>query len=309
MRSKPPNFPNSVDPEKEKRGAALSSVAAALFLVLVKLVVGLETNSLGILSEAAHSGLDLLAAGITYFAVRYASAPADPHHPYGHGKMENLSALVETILLLLTCVYIVWEAAHRLFVRPAEVSVPWWSFGVVIVSIGVDVTRSRMLKRMAKKHKSQALEADALHFSTDIWASAVVLLGLACVWAAGMLPSGAALRPILERADAVAALGVSVIIVWVSLRLGRAAVEVLLDGDAQGVTKDIRTAALGVAGVRGVAQVRARLSGPAAFVDISVEIARETSFEGAHGIGDKVEAAVRAVLPGADVVVHLEPVA
>ena len=293
--------------DDEKRGAALSSVLAALFLAIMKLVVGISTNSLGILSEAAHSGLDLLAAGVTYFAVRYASAPADPHHPYGHGKMENLSALVETLLLLITCVYIVREALHRLFSHPQEVRVVWWSFAVMIVSISVDITRSRMLKRVAKKHNSQALEADALHFSTDIWASAVVILGLVCVWLAGLLPEGSAWRAVLERADAAASLGVSAIIVLVSLRLGRAAVDVLLDGDSKGVTGDIRDAVLRVKGVRGVGRVRARLSGPAAFVDIAVDIARETSFEDAHAIGDKVEDAVRALLPGADVVVHLEP--
>ena len=296
------------DSAGEKRSAALSSVAAALFLSVLKLAVGISTNSLGILSEAVHSSLDLLAAGITYFAVRYASAPADPHHPYGHGKMENLSALVETLLLLLTCVYIVREAIQRLFFEHHEVTVAWWSFGVMIVSIGVDVTRSRMLKRVAQKHKSQALEADALHFSTDIWSSAVVVLGLVCVLAAEKLPEGAVWRSLLERADAVAALGVCVIIVWVSLRLGRAAVDVLLDCDSKGVTENIRQAALRVNGVRGVGQVRARLAGPAAFVDISVEISRETSFEDAHGIGDRVEGVVRSVLPGADVMVHLEPV-
>jgi len=296
------------DSAGEKRSAALSSVAAALFLSVLKLAVGISTNSLGILSEAVHSSLDLLAAGITYFAVRYASAPADPHHPYGHGKMENLSALVETLLLLLTCVYIVREAIQRLFFEHHEVTVAWWSFGVMIVSIGVDVTRSRMLKRVAQKHKSQALEADALHFSTDIWSSAVVVLGLVCVLAAEKFPEGTVWRSLLERADAVAALGVCVIIVWVSLRLGRAAVDVLLDCDSKGVTENIRQAALRVNGVRGVGQVRARLAGPAAFVDISVEISRETSFEDAHGIGDRVEGVVRSVLPGADVMVHLEPV-
>jgi len=292
----------------EKRNAALSSIAAALFLTVMKIAVGISTGSLGILSEAAHSGLDLLAAGVTYFAVRYASAPADPHHPYGHGKMENLSALVETLLLLLTCIYIVREAAVRLFSEHHEVTVAWWSFAVMIVSIGVDATRSRMLKRVAQKHKSQALEADALHFSTDIWSSAVVILGLVCVWAAGKFPVGSAWRSLLERADAVAALGVCAIIVMVSLRLGRAAIDVLLDSDSGGVTANIRKAALGVAGVRGVGQVRARLAGPAAFVDISVEISRETSFEDAHRVGDKVEEAVRSALPGADVMVHMEPV-
>jgi cation diffusion facilitator family transporter len=293
---------------KEKRGAAMSSLLAAVFLTAMKLAVGLATNSLGILSEAAHSGLDLVAAAVTYFAVRYSAVPADPRHPYGHGKLENLSALVETLLLLLTCVYIVREAVHRLF-TPEAVEVTWWSFGVMAVSIAIDISRSRMLRRMAEKHKSQALEADALHFSTDIWSSAVVILGLGCVWAAQMLPAGSPLRGLLERADAVAALGVSAIVVWVSVRLGREAIDVLLDGGSQDTVDEIRAAVEDIQGVRGVGQVRARLSGPSAFVDLTLDISRQASFEEAHKIGARAEDAVKDILPGADVVVHLTPVA
>ncbi|WP_243358452.1 cation-efflux pump [Fundidesulfovibrio terrae] len=294
---------------KEKRGAAMSSLVAAVFLTSMKLAVGLSTNSLGILSEAAHSGLDLVAAAVTYFAVRYSSVPADTRHPYGHGKMENLSALVETLLLLLTCVYIVREAVNRLFYAPEAVEVTWWSFGVMAVSIVIDISRSRMLKRMAEKHNSQALEADALHFSTDIWSSAVVILGLGCVWIAQMLPVGSPWRSVLERADAVAALGVSAIVVWVSVRLGREAIDVLLDGGSQDMVDEIRSAVEDIQGVRGVGQVRARISGPSAFVDLILDISRHASFEEAHKIGARAEDAVKEILPGADVVVHLTPVA
>jgi len=294
---------------KEKRGAAMSSLVAAVFLTTMKLVVGLSTNSLGILSEAAHSALDLVAAAVTYFAVRYSGAPADSRHPYGHGKVENLSALVETLLLLVTCIWIVREAVTRLFFAPEPVEVTWWSFGVMAVSIGIDLSRSRMLKRMAEKHNSQALEADALHFSTDVWSSAVVILGLGCVWGAGLLPVGSPWRAVLERADAVAALGVSVIVVWVSVRLGREAVDVLLDGGSQDMAEEIRTAVEDIQGVRGVGQVRARLSGPTAFVDLTLDISRQASFEEAHKIGARAEEAVKDVLPGADVVVNLKPVA
>lgn len=297
------------DANREKAGAALSSVLAAVFLTAMKLAVGLSTNSLGILSEAAHSGLDLVAAGITYFAVRYSAKPADPNHPYGHGKIENLSALMETLLLLLTCFYIVREAVERLTHHPQNVEVTWWSFGVIAVSITVDISRSRMLRRMAEKHNSQALKADALHFSTDIWSSAVVLAGLGCVWLARALPGGSPWRMALERADAVAALGVCVIVVWVSVRLGREALDSLLDGGSESLSQDIRAAVAGIAGVRGVGQVRARMSGPSAFVDITLDIARQASFESAHQIGARAEEAVRSVVPGSDVVVHLKPVA
>jgi len=294
--------------DREKRLAALSSVAAAVFLTGMKLVVGLATNSLGILSEAAHSALDLLAAGVTYFAVRYSSQPADTRHPYGHGKIENLSALIETILLLLTCAFIVHEAVVRLVVRPEAVELAWWSFGVMAVSIVVDVSRSKMLSRMAEKHNSQALKADALHFSTDVWASAVVIFGLGCLGAARFLPHDSLVRAGLERADAVAALGVCVIVVWVSLKLGREAVDALLDGGSEALAERVREAVVCLPGVAGVGQVRARYSGPAAFVDLDLEVPRAASFAQAHQAAAQAEEVVRALAPETDVVVRLTPV-
>src|SRR5512136_328100 len=150
--------------EQEKRWVALTSVLAAILLTTMKIVIGLLTHSLGILAEAAHSGLDLIAAGVTFFAVRISDRPPDHEHPYGHGKVENLSALVETLLLLATCGWIIYEAIERLFIQSVHVDATAWAFVVVIISIVVDVTRSRALMRAAQKHNSQALEADALHF-------------------------------------------------------------------------------------------------------------------------------------------------
>ena len=170
--------------DREKRRVAAASLAAAVLLTGTKLGIGLWTNSLGILSEAAHSGLDLVAAAVTLWAVRVSSRPADREHPYGHGKFENLSALFETVLLMVTCFWIIKEATGRLFFhKPFELNVNVWAFLVVVLSIVVDYRRSRALKRAADKYSSQALEADALHFSTDIWSSAVVLLGLCGVLA------------------------------------------------------------------------------------------------------------------------------
>ncbi len=297
------------DAQREKDAAALSSVIAAVGLTGMKLAVGLATNSLGILSEAAHSGLDLVAAGITWFAVRHSAAPADDRHPYGHGKIETLSALVETLLLLVTCLWIVFEAVDRLTRHPEPVDVTWWSAGVIVVSIIVDVSRSRMLKRVADKHNSQALEADALHFSTDVWSSCVVLLGLGCVWLARLAPEGSLPRAVLERADAVAALGVCAIVVWVSVRMGRKAVDHLLDGGTESLARDVRAALENLPGVRGVGQVRARVSGPSAFVDLHLDVARQASFEEAHRVAARAQDLVRAIAPGADVVVHTRPVA
>jgi cation diffusion facilitator family transporter len=153
---------------QEKKKVALSSVFMAIFITVLKIMVGILTNSLGILAEAAHSALDLIAAGVTYFAVRISGNPPDRSHQFGHGKVENLSALFETILLFVTCVWIVYEAISRL-IEPVHVEVNIWSFAVMVTSIIVDFSRSRALMKTAKKYNSQALEADALHFSTDIW--------------------------------------------------------------------------------------------------------------------------------------------
>lgn len=292
---------------REKNAAALSSVLAAMLLTALKLVVGVSTNSLGILSEAAHSGLDLVAAAVTWFAVRISSRPPDTRHPYGHGKVENLSALVETLLLLVTCGWIVWEAMHRLFVEPETVLPSAWGLGVMGVSIVVDISRARMLHRVAKKYNSQALEADALHFSTDIWSSAVVIVGLLALLAADLLPEGSVVRPWLERADAVAALAVCAIVVHVSLALGRRAVDALLDGGDTGLAGSIEAAVAAQPGVVRVERTRVRESGPHAFVDMTVIVASGLSLDAAHEITQHAENAVHQVAPGADVTIHFEP--
>lgn len=287
----------------EKQRVALLSVLAAVILTGTKFIVGYLTNSLGILSEALHSGLDLVATLITLLAVKIAGKPADRDHTYGHGKIENLSALFETALLLATCVWIVYEAVARLFFRTeVDVQVTVWSFLVVILSIVVDRSRSRALMRAAKKYQSQALEADALHFSTDIWSSCVVLVGLFGVLAADMLSV-----PWLEKADAVAALGVSAIVVWVCLRLGRKSVDELLDAIPADLQEKVASAISRVAGVESIKRVRLRKSGPEVFADITLTVHNGAGFEESHGIADLVEQAVQGVVPDVDVVVHVEP--
>ncbi len=291
--------------EKEKRTAAASSVAAAVFLTGLKLAVGLMTGSLGILAEAAHSALDLVAAVVTYLAVRFAGRPADADHVYGHGKIENFSALIETVLLFLTCAWIVYEAIRRLFFEEIEIDPSLWAFLVMAVSIGVDTGRSRMLFRTARKHHSQALEADALHFSTDVWSSSVVIIGLGLVWVGrNILPRQAGL---LVHADAVAALGVAFIVLFVSYKLGKRTVDILLDRTPEDVLAKVREAAAKVTGVLGLGQVRVRRSGPRVFVDMNVEVDRNLAFERAHAIAETVERELQAVVPDADVVVHTDP--
>ncbi len=278
---------------------------AALGLLVVKLAVGLLSGSLGILAEAAHSGLDLVAAVVTYLAVRLSDRPADESHPYGHGKIENLSALFETGLLFITCAWIVYEAVRRLFVHEVEITPSVWAFLVIAAAIVVDVNRSRMLSRAARKHGSQALEADALHFSTDVWSSSVVLLGLALVWLGqNVIPSYA---PILNKADAVAALGVAFIVFFISYRLGKRTVDVLLDRAPDGVRETIEGAVAGIEGVLSVGQIRVRRSGPRTFVDLAVDVDRTLSFERTHDIAESIEDRIREFIPEADVVVHTDP--
>jgi cation diffusion facilitator family transporter len=288
---------------REKRLVALSSVAAAVFLTAMKLTVGLMTGSLGILAEAAHSALDLVAAGITFFAVRVSDRPADREHTYGHGKVENLSALFETALLFGTCAWIIYEAVQRLFFEHVEVQSSWWAFVVMGVSIVVDISRSRALMRAARKYKSQALEADALHFSTDVYSSAVVILGLGLVAMADRLG-----LPWLAKGDAGAALVVAGIVIYISAQLGRRTVAGLLDA-VPGETRDrVRQAVGAVPGVLHVERVRLRQSGPDAFADLTVQVERAEALEDAHAIASNAEAAVHTILPDADVVVHVEPV-
>jgi cation diffusion facilitator family transporter len=273
-------------------------------------VVGLSTNSLGILSEAAHSGLDLVAAGVTLFAVRLSAMPPDARHPYGHGKVENLSALAETLLLLATCVWIVYEAVDRLFFHPQVVEASLWGVGVMVVSIAVDFTRSRMLMAAAKKHRSQALEADALHFSTDIWSSLVVLAGLGALALSKFIDPASVLAPLipwLERSDALAALAVSGIVVHVSWRLGKQAIDVLLDGGVQDDIEAIEAAVAVVPGVVGVRRVRVRQSGPESFVDMRLDIPDSLDALEVHEVTQLARQATQHILPGADVLVELLP--
>lgn len=295
--------PHSPAANREKHGAALSSVAAAVLLTSMKLVVGLATGSLGILAEAAHSALDLVAALVTFFAVRVSGRPADRSHPYGHGKVENLSALFETLLLLATCVWIIYEAMQRLLVKSVEVDPSFWAFAIMGISIIVDISRSRLLYRVAKKYDSQALEADALHFSTDIWSSSVVIGGLALVLLGERLQA-----PWLAKADAVAAMAVAGIVVWVSARLGQRTVTALLDGVPASLVDEVTAAIKEAPGVAAVNRVRVRRSGPEAFADVLVAVNRGAAFERVHEIATAVETAVHARLPGADVVVHVEPI-
>jgi cation diffusion facilitator family transporter len=289
----------AADMRMEKKAVALNSIYAAVGITLLKVIVGITTGSLGILSEAAHSGLDLVAAAITYFSVRVSDKPADADHQYGHAKVENFSAFIETGLLLLTCAWIVYEACKRLFFHSVEIEPSVWAFAVMGTSIIVDCWRSRRLRKIAEKYDSQALYADALHFSTDIWSSAVVILGLAMVWAGREYS-----QPLLKKADPVAALVVACIVVYVSWRLARQTIDALLDAAPAGVRNRIIQEVNRVNGVLEVDRVRIRKAGSRYFADVSVAMSRNVTFQKSEQVSNEVAARIRAVLPDADVVIN-----
>lgn len=287
----------------EKRMVALNSLLAASAITFLKFLVGLATGSLGILSEAAHSGLDLVAAFVTFLSVRVSDKPADAEHQYGHGKVENFSAFIETGLLLLTCIWIVWEATRRLTGQHAvhiEPSIA--AFAVLLTSMAVDFWRSRRLKRIAEKYESQALEADALHFSTDVFSSGVVALGLALVWAGSRWGA-----PWLSKADPIAALVVSGVIVYVSSRLARQTIDALLDAAPPGYRNRIIDAVLKIQGVIEVERVRIRRAGNRYFADLAVGLARNVTFQRSGQVVAEITKAVQRILPDSDVVVHPVP--
>jgi cation diffusion facilitator family transporter len=290
--------------QEEKASAALSSVVAAVGLTVIKVVVGVLTNSLGILAEAAHSGLDLMAALMTFFAVRVADKPADREHLFGHGKAENISALFETLLLLATSGWIIYEANQRLSSPSVHVVVSIWSFLVMGTSIIVDVTRARVLSKAARKHNSQALEADALHFSTDVWSSSVVILGLVLVLVGRAFPDLA----FLEKGDAIAALVVAIIVIVVAGQLGMRSVQALLDeapknGEYENIVRQIGR----MRKVTNVHALRIRPSGARWFVDLHVTMEGSTTLAESHRITERIEKKVQTILPGSDVTVHVEP--
>jgi cation diffusion facilitator family transporter len=284
-----------IDLNEEKSRVAFFSVLAAIALTSFKLIVGISTNSLGILSEALHSGLDLIAAVITLFAVRIAYRPADKTHNYGHGKVENLSALVETLLLLITCFWIIYEAVHRLITGKTELEVNIWSFLVVIVSIIIDYSRSKALYRVAKKHNSQALEADALHFSTDIWSSSVVFIGL--VFASFDF----------FFADPIAALIVAIIVIYVSYKLGKKAIDALLDKSPLDAVSKIEEVLEAAEGITHYHNLRVRTMGAEIHVEINIHVTPGITIEKAHQISHNVEHNIMKVVERCEVHIHIEP--
>src|SRR5215468_8938326 len=273
----------------EKEHVALVSIAASAALTIAKAFVGFATGSLAILSEAGHSLIDFGATVMTYVAVRISGKPADEEHHYGHGKVEAVSALAETALLFLLSGIVLWEAFNRLVVHGGHaVEATIWAFGVVLASIIIDFFRARALSHTAQKTSSHALEADALHFSSDLWASLAALIGLVGVHYG------------LRWADSVAALVVAVLVCVAGWRLGRRTVETLTDVAPPGAAEKITAIAARVPGVVGVEQVRVRAVGEQTFIDLGVSVSRTLPLDRVSALKDGVAAALREQIPGAE---------
>ena len=286
---------------QEKKRAALLSIGSAALLLCLKTFLVIRTDSLGILSEALHSGLDLVAAIITFLSVRVADQPADERHPYGHGKFENFSAFIETGLLILTAVYIIYEAFYRLFFHTVHIQPSLAAILILFAALAIDMTRARALNAVAKRFSSEALEADALHFSTDVWSTIVVIFGVALVWVGNTWN-----LPWLSFADSLAGLAVAGVILWVGSQLGRRTLDALLDAAPAGLQEQITSAIEQIEGVLRADRVRVRRAGNRYFVDATVSVARTTNLEQVHDLTDRIEKRVAQIVP-ADVLVHAEP--
>jgi cation diffusion facilitator family transporter len=284
--------------QQEKEQVALTSIAASAALTVAKGAVGITTGSLAILSEAGHSLIDLSATVMTFLAVRISGKPADEEHHYGHGKIESISALAETALLFLLSGVVIWEAVKRLAEHEEHMVIAnVWAFGVILISIAVDFFRSRALSRAAERTQSQALEADALHFSSDLWASLAVLIGLVGV------------RLGLWWADSSAALLVAILICIAGWRLGRRTIDILTDTAPVGAAAKITAIAARIPGVVRVEQVRARVVGEKTFIDLAVAVSRTLPLERVSALKDAVASAVAQQMPGAEATVITDPVA
>ncbi|HEY8996290.1 MAG TPA: cation diffusion facilitator family transporter [Edaphobacter sp.] len=295
--------------QSAKRSAALFSMLAALGITVLKFLTGVLTGSLGMLSEAAHSTVDLVAAGITLFSVQVSDRPADDTHNYGHGKVESLSAFIECGLMLGSCGWIVTEAVRRIFYKERlDLVFSIWPFAVLLLSIAVDFTRAKRLHRTAKEHASLALEADAIHFSTDIWSSLAVMIGLATTYVGNRWDIHG-----LELADPIAGLVVSGIILKVIWQLGRKTIDTLLDATPEDARDAMRRLLIrdlmAIDGIVAVNRLRTRRSGAKYFADLSLGIARNLTFQRTEQISADATATVEQHLPGADVVIHSVPMA
>lgn len=293
---------SQADISAEKRRVARGSMLAATVMTLLKLAAGLFSGSLGVLSDAAHSGLDLIASGLTYFSVRMSDKPADEDHTYGHGKIENLSAFTEAGLMAISCAWIIWEAVNRIFFNAVELRHSVWPVLVLVASVGVDYWRSRRLHAIAQRTGSPALATDAFHFSSDIWSTLAVLAGLGATWLGARVGVGW-----LRYADPLAAVVVSGMILRMTVRLAQEAAGALIDEIPAETRRRLVREVERVEGVLNVEQARVRRAGADYFADLTLALPRRSTFEHTEELVRAATAAAHRVLPTADVVIHTVP--
>lgn len=282
---------------KEKKRIVITSMVASASLAILKLIIGFSTNSLGIISESFHSGLDVLAALMTFYAIRIVIKPPDSKFTYGYAKVESLSSLAQILLLFLVAAYIFYEGLERIFVKSIEPDITFFSFAIMILSIVVDYWRSKTLFRVARKYGSQAIEADGLHFKADMISSSVVIAGLCTV-----------LFFRIPNADAYAALIISCMIIYTSLGLGKRTLDVLLDKAPKGINHIVLESISGLEGVNRAHDIRIRNVGPALFIDLHIEVPRTSTNDKAHKIATNVEDKIRKLIPNSDVLVHVDAI-
>lgn len=283
-----------------KSKTAVFSLSVTIALAVMKVFVAILSGSVSIIAEAINNTADVITSSITLLAVRYSAKPADPSHPYGHGKIESLSALVTVGFLLAIYLSVIWEAISRLQ-QPEPINNGLLSVGVVILGIAANLVRVSVLTRVAQQQHSQALGAEALNFRMDMLSSLIVLIAVSL----SVVGKG---DPLLERFDPVGAIVVSMIVLVFAVRLGKQAVDTLLDRAPQDMTQRIQQAANGVPGVVDVSDVRAREVGAQLFVDLTASVPRSMSLEGSHDVATKIEERVRKNAPDADVLVRIQPV-
>lgn len=271
---------------------------AAIVITLIKLLAAYFSGSLGVLSEVFNSGIDIFVCLVTIFSIKYSSRPPDEDHNYGHEKIENFSALFQVLILFLTCSYIIYEAIYRLFInKDIEVKVNIWIILALVFSMAIDYYRAKILRKVAKETKSNALEADALHFSSDILSSGVVIIGLLMIY-----------FNISKTADTIAALIVTGIIIYLGFKLSRKAIDALMDRVPAGMYEKVKYEAQLIEGVEGIKSCRIRGSGSKIYIDMVIQISRLAPFSKAHDIMDNVEKKIYEIIPNADLVIHSEPV-
>lgn len=281
----------------EKQTVALFSMAASAFLAIAKLLAGLLTGSLGILSEAINSTIDCGATIITYFAVKWGDQPPDKEHHYGHAKFESVAALAETALLFGTGLWIIYEAVNRLTTGAVHIELAWWAFAIIAVSVAIDYNRSRALRRVALETSSDALMADSLHFAADMWSSLAVFVGLAAVWAG------------YPWADSAVALIVAVFVLRAAIVLGKRTLDTLLDTAPQDASDTIRRIVQRFDGVLSLERLRIRPAGPTLFTSVVVTVRRTMPIDDLMDLKQAIVREIKTAFPNADVTVTADPVA